>query len=186
MQRSSCCFYLIKRRGAAGWRKGGAGGGTRIKAYLSLCTSVHCCSRPLGANQVSGLRAVGVGLAGDGSPWIPPSPPQLHFNQETNRAAHYSENVTGWLRPSSPPQKKRKGGKKIPKNKHKTIDIRELFDIPSTCCQCLRKSGAWLLRKMPCVDQQQRADVIWARNNLQASRGKKKKKNPESCFDYRC
>lgn len=44
----------------------------RIKAYLSLCTSVHCCLRPLGANQVSGLRAVGVGLGGDGTPWIPP------------------------------------------------------------------------------------------------------------------
>lgn len=137
MSRSSCCFYLIKRRGAAGWRKGGAGGGTRRKAYLSLCTSVHCCLRPLGANQVSGLRAVEVGLAGDGSPWIPPLPSYTLTRKPTERLITRKRH---WMIKAFP--KKRKREKKIPKNKHKTIDIRGVFDIPSTCCQCLRKSGA--------------------------------------------
>lgn len=66
----------------------------RRDEHKGLSVSLHKCPLLLetsgGQTRCLALKLWGVGLAGDGSPWIP-APPQLHFNQEANRAAHYLE-----------------------------------------------------------------------------------------------
>lgn len=66
-------------------------GGTLIKAYLSLCTSVHCWFGPLGHTRCLGFEPWGWEEGAIES--MDTLPLWLHFNQETNRSAHYLDTV---------------------------------------------------------------------------------------------
>lgn len=114
---------------------------------------------------MSGLRAVGVGLGSDGSPWIPPLRSYILTRKPTEQLLVWKHS---WLIKASLPKKDTTNPQK---EKTKTKVFRELFYIPSTSCQSA-KSGAQLLREMPCADQQQLMSFV-SRNNLQASSGKK-------------